>query len=441
MSHTPPISRRALLGLLGVTAGATGLAACTPSGSPSGPTSTAPLAGDGDVTMWFWSGAIDTAIAEAVAQELDGVTVTLEEIGGADYPTKLQTVISGGAGIPDIAGVKGGVFGGDIAQYFPNEDRFHDLLEFGAAEVESNYVSWKWQQCISPDGKMIGFPMDIGPTALMYRADIADDAGLASDAAGVSVETAEWEGFFAWGEELQAANSEVRLLSNIGLVFNLALGQASELFFTTDNTYIGDGEAVRRAWDLAVAAKTRGLSADVGDFTPEWSAALAAGTVVAFPGASWLASGLKSNAPDTEGAWQLAPTPSGAANLGGSFLTVTADSTDPQAAFDVIRLLQSPENQAEAFRTQSLFPSSPGAHELLRDGAEDPFFAGQNTMEVFAASAASKKAAYVSPYDPSVLPALQTELLNVQNSDKDPEAAWTDAQETITRTLQQAGVL
>ena len=44
-----------------------------------------------------------------------------------------------------------------------------DLNTLGAAKLKSQYLSWKWAQGETTDGKLVGFPIDIGPTALYYR--------------------------------------------------------------------------------------------------------------------------------------------------------------------------------------------------------------------------------------------------------------------------------
>ena len=79
--------------------------------------------------------------------------------------------------MPDITGIKGE----DIASFLPNADRFLDLNTLGADKIASQYLDWKLKQGQTQDGKLIGFPIDIGPTALFYREDLFAKAGLPSD--------------------------------------------------------------------------------------------------------------------------------------------------------------------------------------------------------------------------------------------------------------------
>ena len=58
---------------------------------------------------------------------------------------------------------------------------------------------------------------------------------------------------------------------------------------------------------------------------------------------------IKSAVKSSAGKWRLAATPSGPANFGSSFLTITKNAADPQKAFDVIKYMLSPDNEAKAF--------------------------------------------------------------------------------------------
>lgn len=90
-----------------------------------------------------------------------------------------------------------------MVELFPSADRFYDLRELGADRLKDQYLEWKWNQGITPDGKMIAFPMDTGPTALFYRSDLFKQAGLPSDPEKVSASIRTWDDYMAAGEQLQ----------------------------------------------------------------------------------------------------------------------------------------------------------------------------------------------------------------------------------------------
>ncbi|MCT1717575.1 extracellular solute-binding protein, partial [Dermabacter hominis] len=101
---------------------------------------------------------------KAVKEQFPDINFRQNVIGG-DFKQKLTTTFSAGSGLPDITGVKGE----DIAFFLSKTDYFEDLNELGAKDIKGNYLDWKWQQATSKDGKQLGIPIDIGPTALFYR--------------------------------------------------------------------------------------------------------------------------------------------------------------------------------------------------------------------------------------------------------------------------------
>lgn len=68
-------------------------------------------------------------------------------------------------------------------------------------------------------------------------------------------------------------------------------------------------------------------------------------------------------------------------------MSILKSSEHPQEAFELVRWLQSPENQLEQYQTLNLFPSAPGVFDDPAMKEEEPFFGGQATGPVFAESA------------------------------------------------------
>lgn len=88
-------------------------------------------------------------------------------------------------------------------ELFPSEDRFYNLYDLGAGDIEDQYLPWKWKQGVTPSGQMIGFPMDTGPTALFYREDLFKEAGLPSDPEDVTRQINSWDAYADAGEQAQ----------------------------------------------------------------------------------------------------------------------------------------------------------------------------------------------------------------------------------------------
>jgi cellobiose transport system substrate-binding protein len=70
----------------------------------------------------------------------------------------------------------------------------------------------------------------------------------------------------------------------------------------------------------------------------------------------------------------------------------------------------------------------------------DPFFGGQATIDVFAASADKVPHAYEAPADAAVSAPYFSELVNIEAKGKKPDSAWADAVSSAKQIAQRQGV-
>ncbi|GAA2126724.1 ABC transporter substrate-binding protein [Streptomyces synnematoformans] len=425
------VSRRRLLALgAGAAAGGLGLAGCGSQRS---------LGRSDEITMWAWDRSVsDELVARAETEGIpgaEGFRVSRTNVGG-NYNTKVRTTLAGKSMVPDIIGINA-----DVATYFTNQDMFIDLNDFGAAELKSMYLDWKWNQCITPEGRMIAFPMDTGPTGLYYRTDLLKEAGITTDPEELAARAPDWDGFIALGKELQKSQERAVICPNLRKIWDVRMGQlGGDRYMTEDGQYIGDRDEIREIFELGYRVSREGLSAGALDGSSDVEGVVASGRQPVSIGATWWGLAYpEAVAPDTEGKWRVTTPPGGAGNEGGSFLAITKYSKNPEAAFTFISWLQSPENQVTAFTEMSLFPSSPLSFEMPEMREPRPFYGGQRTIEVFAPSAREVKTAYRSPYDRVIDPIMFDEMANV-DAGKSVEAAWKDAQDDIERELTREGV-
>ncbi|GLZ34170.1 sugar ABC transporter substrate-binding protein [Lentzea sp. NBRC 105346] len=376
------------------------------------------------MTLWMWSGGLSEKVLEEAANRFPGLRPL--QVGAA-FKSKLMTNLAGRSHVPDITGLKGE----DISAFFPNADEFVDLKTLGADRLREQYLGWKWQQGCTAEGKMIGFPIDTGPTGLFYRADVFDRFGIRGDALRT------WDDYFDAGVELKR---EAFMILNLRMVFIMAMAQSKRQLVDESGRYIGGDDHVRHAWDLAVRAQRLGINAGMQDGSPDVNAALTTGKVPSMIGASWAAADLKSGAPDSKGAWRVAPTPGGAANYGGSFLGITKYCREPERAFEVITWLLSPDRQTQGFVDLNLFPSTPDTFARPELRQPDDFFGGQIIVDTFAESAKQVPIAYLSPYEVRLAWAFHEELSSVETMGKPPEEAWRDAQSRARRIADHVGL-
>ena len=376
------------------------------------------------MTLWMWSGGLSEKSLEEAAAKFPGLR-TLQ--AGSQFKTKLMTNLAGRSHVPDITGLKGE----DISAFFPNADQFADLRSLGADAFKPQYLGWKWQQGITAEGRMIGFPIDTGPTGLYYRHDVFDRHGVTA----ASIRT--WEDYFDAGVAMKQGAS---MVLNLRMVYVIAMAQSKRQLVDENKQYIGAEDHVRHAWDLAIKAHRLGIAAGIQDGSPDVNAALTTGQVASLIGASWAAADLKSGAPDSKGFWRVAPTPGGAANSGGSFLGITKYCREPEKAFEIVTWLLSPEQQVQGFLDLGLFPSTPDAFATPDLRQPDEFFGGQIIFDTFAESAKQVPVAYLSPWEPRLSQLFYDELTNVESVGKPPEEAWRDVQHKARRIADHVGL-
>ncbi|MEU5299048.1 ABC transporter substrate-binding protein [Streptomyces umbrinus] len=425
------MSRR---GLLGASLGAAllGLPGC---GAGNGSAS----AGTDHLSLWYWKGSLSDkllATARRAVPGVPGLKVKGSQIPDGDIDSKVRTSLAARAYVPDLTVVNSD----NLATFFPDENEFLDLRTLGAESVRDQYLDWKWEGCFAPSGRMIGFPLDAGPTALYYRRDLFRRAGLPHEPQEVAEEVSTWEKYLAAGRALRKGPGKPYLVSNVGNVFQQVLLQSPKQFVDADNRFIGDQAHVKRAWDLSVEILRQGLSARIVDGTPDYNAAMGGGRVASMTTAVWAINGLKDTAPKTSGAWRLTTMPDGPANYGGSYVTLTRYCRDPEGAFAFVKWLLGPANQLKSYQEMALFPTTPAAYADSAMHKPDPFFGGQRPIDVFGPAAQKAPVVYFSPYEETANTPFFQELTNVESLGKKPERAWRDAVNTAETTLSRLGV-
>lgn len=382
------------------------------------------------LTMWYWNRSIDDSLIAQVGKVFPNIDLTAEKI--TNYDSKVRTSMAGHNGIPDIVAINS-----NIATYFPDENQFVDLRTLGASGIQSQYLPWKWNLGTSDTGKLIALPMDTGPTALFYRADIFAKAGLPTDPQAVTNLMKTWNDYIQAGVKIQQATAgKVRLTDSIyNSIFQMALAQNALQYFNRSNHYIGDQNQVKQAWDTAVQAQKLGLSANVTPFTNDWNAAMSNSSVASFVGAVWMKEILQEAAPATKGEWRVARTPGGDSNNGGSFLSITKASAHPTEAYEVIKWLENPTNQLTAYKAIQLFPSTLSTLNSPEMNSNEAFYGGENTNAIFAAAAKNIPNFYLSVEQDTINNEVQNGLQLIALGNKNPDQVWTSTQKDIQKQL------
>lgn len=389
---------------------------------------------DEKVTLDFWvfgSTGYQKLIDE-YQKEHPNVKIKLNEGEMNDMHNNLFTSISAGSGAPDIAMIEVS----QMEKFKEASERFYNLKEYGADEYEKNFLDWKWQQGQNVDGSFqMGFPTDIGPTAMFYRTDVLEAAGLPTEPEELSAKLNTWEDFYEMAKTVKEKTGKP-MSDSPELVFNALRDQQSEHYFNEKDELIIE-DSVKGAYDYTAKMIQEGLVGKNSLWTPEWGSAMAEGSYAVMPGApAWMMGVVKGNAPEAGGKWSLTNIPEGAGNWGGSFLTVPKESKHPEEAVEFISWLTSPESQLKSFNDMGLFPSTPDVYENEEFLATtDDYFSGQPTAKIFAEAAKSVKPVYMGKNYAIVNTEILTALTNVATKKADPEKEWNKAVERIEKQI------
>jgi cellobiose transport system substrate-binding protein len=415
----PKISWRNLFSLALLVVSLSGLAACDTSNA----------GGKIQLTMWYWNRSIDDTLINAVDRQFPNIHLVATKI--TDYDTKIRTSMAGHTAIPDIIGINS-----NIATYFPDENMFVDLRTLGANDLKSEYLPWKWQLGVASDGKMIGFPMDTGPTALFYRSDIFAKAGLPTDPAQVTAQIHTWDQYLQAGVKLKnATQGKAFIVDDVSDAYQQILAQSPKQYLTTSNQYMGNQPYLQKIWNEATQVAQLGIDDKVQRYGTSWNEAASNGSLAAFMGAVWMKQILQDAAPDTAGKWRIARAPGGDGNSGGSFLGITTASQHPKEAFEVIKWLQSPQNQLTAYKDLQLFPSAVSAINDPAMYQNEAFYGGEDTTNIFAVSAKNIPITYISPFDVDINNIFVNELNLIDFQGAASSPAWNLAQQEAQNDL------
>ncbi len=313
------------------------------------------------LTVWVWDinkPALESTIESFQAMH-PGVQVVIEDVGNQNaYDRGLAGCAAGGFDLPDVYLVEN-----NEAQVFwaTFPDCFADLRDFGAEELKPLFPGFKWAELMSGDA-IHAIPYDSGPTAMFYRRDLYEAAGINVAA----IET--WDDFIAAGQLMNAATGGTVKMGAVAKGaddewFRMLANQAGCFYFDQDVTAVTVAqpgcalalETLKKLYDADVLA--------VGGWVEQIQRVQNSIAGSAFFG-SWYGGVIQAEAPDQAGLWGVYLTPAlepggiRASNLGGSALAVPASSRNPELAYAfIVNALADEDNQTTILFDYGLTPS------------------------------------------------------------------------------------
>jgi cellobiose transport system substrate-binding protein len=311
-----------------------------------------------------------------------GITIKATNIDtGGNALIDWQTKQAAGSGLADVQAVEEGWLG----KVMQVSDTFNDLSDYGADKIKDRWVPWKLAQATDKDGRIIGYGTDIGPEGLCFNSKLFGEAGLPTDRADVAAlfggENATWDDFFKVGQQYHEATGKA-FYDQSGFIWNAMVNQQAEGYYTKDGKLNVEGNSdLQGLWGKLADASAAGLSDNQTQWDWGKGKAFTDGSFATFTCPAWMLGVVKgqitAGGGDATTGWDFADVfPGGAANWGGSFLTVPTQSKHPKEAAALAAWLTDPKQQAAAFVAAGTFPSTTEAQS-------DPSVTGDSDLTAF----------------------------------------------------------
>jgi cellobiose transport system substrate-binding protein len=340
-----------------------------------------------------------------------------------DHHSNLAKHLATGSGAADVEAIEVGF----IAQFKSQPRLFNDLGKMGANKLKKQWLTWKWQQSIAPNGSQIGLGTDVGSLAICYRRDIFRKAGLPSGRAQVSALWPTWEKFIAVGKRFQkGAPKGVKFFDSGSNVFNAMIGQLNPAYYTSKGKVIvGSNPKVKNAWNLTMQAVKAKESAGFAAFSNDWNTGYKKGTFATVTCPAWMMGYIQGQAPKTKGKWDIASVPGGGGNWGGSFLAVPKQSSHAKEAYELAKFLTSPASEAFIFKQTGNLPSQPALYKSKAIvNFRNPFFNNAPVGKIFTTSAKKLKPQVTGPHQGDIQTAVSNAIQRVEQGKQSPTQSW-----------------
>jgi len=290
---------------------------------------------------WVGGGQDWQSLAAQFHELYPNITIEFQDVPAEEIRTKLLTQVAAN-NPPDAAYL-------DLSSVgeFGSRGALTDLDEYigkSKAIVLDDYVP-AFMQMAEYDKKVYGLPIRSETTALFYRTDLFE-------AAGIDHPPTTWEEFRADAEKLTNVDKKqygfILFANEAAYYFYPWLWQAG------GDTLAGDGTDI--IWDSPEGQRAAEFYVGLRDFTPPdfWNSnswdgrvAFAEGTVAMYMAGAWFAGTLQQEFPDATGKWAVAPLPTDkkcATTIAGDGLVIFEGSKNKEAAWKWIEFVSAPSN-------------------------------------------------------------------------------------------------
>lgn len=291
------------------------------------------------ITVAAWNDAADSLKAEipGFQKKYPWITVKVQYVDG-QYQKITPELVAGTA--PDIIQTQQRDF-----PYFLNKFPGDFISLNTYMGPVKNQVAKVALNVAEQNGTIYAAPWDLGPSALYYRKDLFQKAGINPN----TIKT--WADYLAAGKKLTAFyHGKVKMLfENISRSDQGVQGTTFMMLNQLGGNFVNNkGQIDFSSPQMIQVMKTIQSFGKAGIIAnaPTWNDGITAftnGQVATIPSAVWYAGTMMNSAPKQKGLWGIMPLPAfskggnNEANFGGSILAITKNSANPDAAWDFIQ--------------------------------------------------------------------------------------------------------
>ncbi|QBI55139.1 extracellular solute-binding protein [Streptomonospora litoralis] len=367
-------------------------------------------------------------------EEENGVTIEERNVTDvANYTQQLQQNIAAGSGAGDVVMVEEA----NVAQFYAQPDQFVDLNDHGGAELEDNFLGWKWDQGHGADGQLLGLGTDIGSMGMCYNVPLFEQAGLPTEPAEVADQWPTWDDFISTGETFMEAETGASFVSTIQPYFKAVLAQkGGEPYQNREGDLVLEqNDSTRESYETVTAMADAGLSGSLPIWSEEWNAGIQNNSFATLPCPAWMLGHIESTAGDEgNGQWNVASVPGEGGNWGGSFLSVPSQGENQEMAIKLAKFLTSPDGQLAAWEEANVLPSSPSALEDPKvTEFTRPYFNDAPVGEIYSTTAMELEPVYYGPDTQAIDNAFTSALQSVEQGQASSDEGWNTVVEEAGR--------
>ena len=408
----------------------------------------------GKLVVWTLAADLEQ-FSDHFKESNPGVEIETVVIAPADYPTKVETAILGGASEPDII-----VGEPQMLESMYEADMFANLDELGAKDYEGQIVDYVWQVGQDSEGIQRAISYQTTPAGIYYRRDIAQEVFGTDDPDEIGKLFADYPTIIETGKTLKEKG------------YRIFASDAETQYFSGDSAWVIDGklnvdQSRYDYMDMAVQLYQQDLTAYAAQWAAPWYQAMsgpvpiltadtqwgpddmnvwdaesfAAATegmetteVFAFGLPSWGVLTMRDNVGDTAGKWGVCAGPAYGFG-GGTFIGISSLSENKDLAWEYLKFCTLDEDVADWWieTSEGDCVSLISALEKHADD-ENPVYGNEKLYKFWLEQAEGIDYSKVTQYDKAIGDAWGAAISAVKTGEKTKEEAVNEFYDSVAAT-------